>query len=374
MINWRMLFYSVFSLVFTLVFSDLILRCFMSERIYLRAQDQFFEYSTEFHMRYRFTPNVDSNRDIVGDLVTANFEDLRQNRNEHFVTDNRGFRNSFVPEGPIKYIILGDSYGLGANTTQKRTWGEILHSSNDKLVYNLSLPGSPADELYILTTELPRLNLAAQPILIWMLFSGNDLSDSYASLNTLKGAFETRPLEKFSIWSNNLLIHSPILRLLKGFFSKSNKVTFKETIGRFGDILFLKSYQEFANLSVDSIMRLPNWPRLIETFSKMSNLTKSVGIKVLVVIAPSKEELYLKDRNIAESSSFAIALKQVCNESGFDCLDLKPKLSQAIYIGSGSDPRQLLWWRDDTHWNEEGNAIVSEVIQERLMYSKNLVP
>ena len=51
---------------------------------------------------------------------------------------------------------------------------------------------------------------------------------------------------------------------------------------------------------------------------------------------------------------------------GFRFLDLKPALVEAsrqAYEKSGA----LLWWRDDTHWNGDGQRAAAAAVYENLL-------
>ena len=60
-------------------------------------------------------------------------------------------------------------------------------------------------------------------------------------------------------------------------------------------------------------------------------------------------------------SGFSAVLHGLCEQHGFPFLDLKPTLVEASrqdYEKSGA----LLWWRDDTHWNGDGQRAAAATI------------
>ena len=68
----------------------------------------------------------------------------------------------------------------------------------------------------------------------------------------------------------------------------------------------------------------------------------------------------------SRESGFAATLRCLSAAKGFRFLDLGPAMVQASrrsYEESGA----LLWWRDDTHWNGNGQRVAAAAIRERLL-------
>ena len=65
-------------------------------------------------------------------------------------------------------------------------------------------------------------------------------------------------------------------------------------------------------------------------------------------------------------SGIAIALREFCADNGIEFLDLKPSFvveSQKYFTRSG----ELLWWYDDTHWNDQAHDLAASVIYHELL-------
>jgi hypothetical protein len=59
-------------------------------------------------------------------------------------------------------------------------------------------------------------------------------------------------------------------------------------------------------------------------------------------------------------------IRDLCAKKGYPFLDLAPFFSAAgreWYEGSG----ELLFWPDDTHWNEKGQELAAAVVYEKLL-------
>lgn len=352
------------STLLAILIVELVLRIVWDDKLYYRSHDKFFERSTEFEGRYRYRPNVSADRLIFGDLaaLSGEFTD-RIYRREKFVTDKRGFRNSEVGnESPVDVLILGDSFGVGSDTTQHSIWPELLRRDLGLVTYNLSLPGSPADEMHTLLTELPRLTLSPRATVVWMIFSGNDLTESYAALKWLQDRKKSNLslLDSLIMRLGNFQRQSSLSRLIGSFDGSSSKQrVIRQMLSGRGELLFYHPYLEMAKLTRREIEERSEFQDLTRTMEKMRKASCAAGFSVFVVIAPSKEEIFLRPDNNG-ASAFAEAVHPLCRQFSFSCLDLGPALIAASSQGG------LLWWPDDTHWNPEGHIVVAETIAARL--------
>jgi hypothetical protein len=162
------------STLLAILLAEIGLRVGWDDRLFYRSHDRFFEQSTEFRDRYRYVPSVQSTRRIHGDLAAlSGAPSDRVYRMERFITDGRGFRNANRDSSEkVNVIVLGDSFVAGSDTTQEETWTQLLRDEHKMSVYNLGLPGSPADELRVLATELPHISVVENPTVVWMIFQG----------------------------------------------------------------------------------------------------------------------------------------------------------------------------------------------------------
>jgi hypothetical protein len=353
------------STLLAVLIGEIVLRVAWDEKLYYRSHEKFFERSTEYEGRYRYTPNISTTRRIYGDLAAISGEPKdKVFRNERFVTDDRGFRN-FTPDNPsepTKILILGDSYGVGSDTTQELTWPVLLRQNLGGDVRNLSLPGSPADELYTLLTELPNLSLSKDAVVVWMIFSGNDLKESFRSLDLMED-IERRRLPFFdSLMVKILNFHhrSALSRLIEASRANGTKPRVEYlSVGGDDRMLVYRPYLEMSKLTRQEVEQLPAFNSFTATMEKMKETSCKNGFSVLVVLAPSKEEVYARANASVEESAVAASVSSLCRRLSFEVLDLGP-----IMVRASND--KSLWWRDDTHWNAEGNSVAAEAIGARL--------
>jgi hypothetical protein len=111
---------------------------------------------------------------------------------------------------------------------------------------------------------------------------------------------------------------------------------------------------------------------MIEALVRLKNLAKTHDANLAVVVVPPKEEVYqplLLGQSTWSStnttSGFAEAVLSLCREKDISCLDLTPILSAEA---KATFPRgDLLWWSDDSHWNQLGHRFAARVIAETFL-------
>jgi hypothetical protein len=139
-------------------------------------------------------------------------------------------------------------------------------------------------------------------------------------------------------------------------------------------VLFDKTYAQRRGRTAEDVMRHPNFESFKATLRALERLAGERRLTVAVALVPSKEEVYAWVLDGAppwstrgEPSGFSAVLRGLCEQHGFSFVDLKPALVEAsrlYYEKSGA----LLWWRDDTHWNGEGQRAAAAAIHENLLH------
>lgn len=286
--------------------------------------------------------------EVFGDLArfTAGNPADRDIRRVASRVDKYGFRN---PDSDQAYnvLLLGDSFGVGSNTTENKTLAHRL-KKHGFAVYNLSMPGSsPWHEFMNLQLELPRLKVSSHSVVLWTIFAGNDLDESYDSPqlsellhNNWRGQLMTS-LETF----RNQGFLRQLLANRGNLHAANAKVIHVDVNGE--SVLLYKTYLERIRTR-EAIEAHRNFQSLCETVSAMRQFASDHQLTVNVVLIPSKEELYS-----GKESGWSEVLAGLSAENGMGFIDLTAPFRAA--------PRPV-FWRDDTHWNEEGQALAAEVI------------
>lgn len=324
----------------------------------------------------RFAPDLNDEHVGFSDLGRmAGVREWVEVKRVRVVTDSEGFRNDRVDASrPLDVILLGDSFGAGA-VGQEDTWSNILARDYGLNVYNLSVAGSgPWHEYVNLRAERGRLRTDGHTVIVWQLFTGNDLDDVYgpADLNSLPWQGRTRGwLTAFNDWRGL----SPVRGMLEGLWPdhdpRADVIARDFPNGR--KLLFYKPYTETSFRTPEQVSAHANFARLRDTIGAIKNLAASSGVSLDVVLVPSKEEVYSwvwrgapEWSSDAGPSGFSVMIARACGEEGIKFLDLKPELvaaSRRAYEDSG----QLLYWYDDTHMNAAGNALAAAAIRRELL-------
>ena len=356
----------IISSLVCLVVGDLALRRFLTGSIYYRPDERLLEESSIWPEVFRFKKNRRLIQQSWGDL--ANFtcaSDNQENKVTEFITDEYGFRNERGSlHSPPEIIVLGDSFADGSGTTQHKIFSNLLAAKLNKGVYNLGLPGTPWEEVRNLLMESPHLALTGSTVLIWMLFEGNDLDD-YRIRDEVTVPVKRNSWEQWRFSLQKFQSESPIRKLVsalwRGCPTKEYVAEFSDS--RLGSVLFYRDYIKVMHYSRSQILELRGWKNMQYAFKAMRSLVSAYGFRVVVVLAPSKEEIYLQPDE--ERSQLANLLENEAQESKFEFIDLRPQLVRGA-INLSQTQSLLLWWKDDTHWNEEGHQLVADVLSEYL--------
>jgi hypothetical protein len=324
----------------------------------------------------RYAAGVEFEGPTYGDLAAVSGRgDWRAWHRVRFVTDGHGFRNEPTAPGsaapPLDLIVLGDSFGVAAATSQEETLSSVLARDYGLGVYNLSVSReSPQQEYANLLLEGERLKTRAGACVLWLVFVGNDLDDTYYP--ELENPRPARPgaFARLGGGLGDFRARSPVRRLLSGG-DPSLVIERRFVDGR--RVLFHRDYAARRGRTAEEVARHPNFAPLKRTLGAMERLAGERRLKVSVALVPSKEEVYswVLDgaaawSSGAEESGFSEVMRGLCAQHGFRFLDLKPALveeSRREYERSGA----LLWWSDDTHWNGEGQRAAARAVYENLL-------
>ena len=365
---------AIVSVSVCLTVCDLVLRWPASQILHYRPDDRLLYRLADNIDLIRFRPNVAFDGEVYGDLAAISGDkSLREPRHIRFETGPLGFRNdSPFPVEPVDLILLGDSFGVGSGTSQEHTWGSIFRSRYGARVYNLSVPGSPWLGLMNLKDCVRDVPCRPGTIVLWALFEGNDLDEIYRDYFIppakpgLFGQFNSR-YQQFRD-------RSPIRQLLDRLNPPPDMVALDVEDVRIagGTVLhYLELYRERSLRTHEQVLRHRNYPLLEATFEEMRRFCARMKLRPVVVVIPSKSRVYhefLADSNRAGQtlpSGFVKALRSICEQSEMPLLDLAPHLVKEARRALAEG--ELLWWPDDSHWNNRGHQAAAEVVHRRIL-------
>ena len=344
-------------------------------------------------------PVVDQ-RELVGDLARlAERPDLGVPRTVAIHLDADGFRNTAeaTAQGPpYDVLVLGDSFGFGDGTTQEATWPERLRREYGLHVYNLSRSGGdPWDEFLTLEAEGARLGATGRTRVLWALFLGNDLDELHR--------YEFIAPDEDERWAGlglairRLRDRSPLQRMLRQLSRRGTPSTRAPAdsppalpLGpRVGEprpehrgvqqarlpdgrpLLFHAGLVSAARRHATEI-DAASLRQLASVFELMRKLAERRGLRVSVLLLPSKFEVYgwaLEGTepwpDALRGAAAAERVTALAESNGMPVLDLRPALvaaARARWERTG----ELLWWPDDPHVDPHGHAVIAEQVHDAL--------
>ena len=306
--------------------------------------------------------------------------------------NDEGFREVAPFEGQ-KVAAIGDSFTFGWGIDQDRTWVERLEQALGEPVYNLGMQDSSPMQEYLLLEYLLEVRKFEfhGGVLLWTIFEGNDLEDSYDLVrpraNTAsigRRMFAKTVIE--TAWNLPSIIkeESVFDKFRRGrisFASASEKTGAAnpyEVDGvrlaaplyrseRFGLKLFHPEQIGRARKFQEYVDSHPNRTRIQETFASMATLARRHGIRVIVVVAPTDARMYGAAFNdfprVSEKAYFNDLVAELGAKAGFEVLNLQVPMQPYAQ-------KELLYFRDDDHWSDRGHEVVAEIISRFLARSQ----
>lgn len=313
-------------------------------------------------------PTVSRADPYLGFLYPAHYEGgfERGDAPFRYSTDEHGFRNPVGWPDTADVVIVGDSQAFGFGVSDGDEWPRLLGQRLGVQVVNLGMIGS-APQQY--TRVLERFGLSLSPrLVLYCLFPGNDLIDARAF-----AAWEAAGSPgNFATWRFERNRPDPARDLLRSLLAKSrlaalfrsavhgleSRFTGRQVEAADGTKLLLAPnvYRSSLDLAHPSN---PEFLRTVESVERAGALARDAGSDFLVVLVPTKEEVYLPlagEPSLPLVEPFARALA----ERGFEVLDLTPELQEAARDGPA------LFFTVDGHPNENGNRLIAELVGRRL--------
>ena len=283
-----------------------------------------------------------------------------------------------------RVFVLGDSFAFGYCVTEGMTWPDQLGKMLGEPVYNMGISSTgPAQQLQVLEYFLATYPDSVRPRrVLWMIYEGNDLENSYDAIRVSDsghaglGALLAGTLPGAVYAGLADIGRASILRrLVSGGLHLARERPGAATGARyeidgiplpmplyhsprFGYVLFNPEDVDRAGKPERYVLDHPNRPRLGATFRAMRGLSSRYHFTVTVVLAPSVARLYGGSFTGFPSITppyFADDVTRLAQGLGFGVVDLISQL--APYART-----EMLYFRDDHHWNDRGNALAAQLI------------
>lgn len=311
-----------------------------------------------------------------------------QLRRVSFSIDAHGFRET-TPLEQADTFSLGDSFTFGWGVEAEKSWVGLLERATGHPIYNLGVhDSSPRQELellkYVLKTQGDSMTVRR---LLWMIYEGNDLEDSYAIRRPeTQGPMSVRQLFAGTLVDSLIQIpwvikrQAVITKLRTGIVRNRvstllgaaddpytvDGVKLSVPIYRsatLGPRLFYPTDIIRAGKPLSYVLNHPHRRLLEQVFDEMAQLRKQFHFKVTVIIAPTAARLhgpyYDHFPPVTKNAHFIDFVADLSDRRGFQTINLFKRMQPF------SD-REPLYFRDDDHWNEKGHELAAEIIAREL--------
>jgi len=365
---------AIVTVTLTVAVIDLIGRSALADTLNVRPENRIIVRWTRLPSIPRLMPNIEYDRVVSGDLSNyALSPEDHDPRRVRFITDEYGFRNTPPIPDKIDTIDLGDSYGMGSGTSQEATLTADLQASG-RSVYNLSIGGSsPWQEYVNFAAEADRLKLSPGSVVLWLLFTGNDLGGNYGRTQLDSLPWED-PFGEWLVSVQTFRAQSPLRQIAQRIEAQQD-VTRGDNVVSYpfinGKQMLFKSRMEDA-LTLEQVLAHRHYPSLVSTIQAMTQFTRDRSLQLAIIVIPTKNEVYrwvmAGDKPWSSDptpAGFGQAVQQIALDQKVCFIDLKSALikeSERAYEDSG----ETLWWYDDAHWNSVGQAFTASLLRERL--------
>jgi len=109
------------------------------------------------------------------------------------------------------------------------------------------------------------------------------------------------------------------------------------------------------------------WPLTRQALVDMLAQTQQAGAEFVIIIAPSKEQVYWEQfQKVApfppsyDIDQIVKPVREFCAREKLRCIDLAEAFRTQARMG------KQLYFPIDTHWNAEGHVLVAQVVEDYL--------
>jgi len=306
----------------------------------------------------------------VGYLFPANMEATVESSYVSFTyrTDEFGFRNSQRWPRRAEIVALGDSITFGYGVDEDKAWTDLRQKSlRRSRIVNLGLPGA-APQQYLRIYETYGIALRPKVLLVG-LFPGNDLKDA-AEFNAWLSSGAGRD---YDLWRSFRVASPGVQYLLAGLLKRSYLFAFLNMLRSsgigYGSQTRTVFFDDGSRLSLvpgfleDLAQRArpdrQEFRLMIETLERLKSLAKESGTTAIVLLVPTKEEIYLPLLDHERDFDPSAAIRTTLNLRDIPYLDLAPDFRRQAAMG------QRLFF-EGWHPNTSGYALIAEIVLSHL--------
>ena len=292
-----------------------------------------------------------------------------------------GFRNR-----PVDYfvdaVVIGDSFTF-CFTERADCWVTHLEQNTGMGIVNLGQPATGTRSHYLILDGYGKPY--NPPLVIWQFF-GNDFNDDYGLLVSrdeieqldgdvlanAEGSTQTVSADGLDGWLRTNSVAFSVLEVALTGSRGGVEPTDHQFNERYEVMLdngqplgFGQPYEPLA-LDMERPANQAGFDASRESFQKAVDLTESWDGQMVVLIIPTREEVYesvtadLLGDDLDKIKSARLAMLDLCEELDLLCYDALADLQASAEQG------ESLYYYDDMHFNPNGNRILAELVQAWL--------
>lgn len=131
---------------------------------------------------------------------------------------------------------------------------------------------------------------------------------------------------------------------------------------RFGPMLFYRENLRILPLMTPEV----DAPAVVSAAKKVADGFRSRGIRLVVMLVPEKEQVHIEGlpseygAALVRGPELLDKIERELEAYGVPTVNLYPAFREATKAG------RRLYWRDDTHWNDEGIRLAAENLWEKV--------
>ena len=371
----------------------------------------------------RLNPNV---RDAAnewrdGDIIRMGFVPaVMSERGVHrypFHTDREGFRNEATRD-EIAIAALGDSFTDALTMAREASWPAQLEARLGVAVQNYGTAGFGPQQQRLVLQDFA---LSHHPrIVVLAFFAGNDIRDAerFEEFERGDGSLAQPasgwPIREIVIradsWYLTSAIQAAVSSVAAGtvsfahaevpdasvprpvaddYHARFDRGVFSVPVN--GHVLrfaFMPPYLNLLNFSESDLAARRGWALLLENMRVMQRASRDAGAQFVLMFIPFKSQVYLPllqrtfaKEALSEALHFSLKdapsrpdidrfarnrlaqntlMQRFCEQAGIPFLDLTPVLQARVDSGLN------IYFQDDSHFNEDGEALAAETLADFL--------
>jgi SGNH hydrolase-like domain, acetyltransferase AlgX len=309
--------------------------------------------AADSYLGYHIRANQEITEDLEGHVIRSHVLALD--------SSEIGIRDMGTPIMPVDGVAIGDSFTYCSTVPVEKCWLHLVTQETGRRFVNLGVPGYSAIQE---TRMLERYGLPLHPRLILSGIFLNDFKEDVRFTRWLKSGHDSFldwvREQRLNPWEDFLERKSLVYRIVRrGLIARGRNI--RRWRGNGGELRLSGDgwWRSIVNISEGDRA----WKLMHDTLLEQKRLANQSGAVLIVLLFPFKEQTYwhvvqqfAADRQHCDPDRPYRLVADLCHAEGIPVLDLTDTFRARARQGD------VLYLRDDAHWNEAGNALAGRAI------------